>query len=92
MKRSYIHPRILEPQIQELQKQGKSRQEIADTLGLTLKQIKNWVNRFNKRQESTPSKKCARLRTKPVSTEQRIKEPEREVDLLRSFLHAAGRM
>ena len=30
---------------------GKSRQEIADELGLTKGQIKNWVTRYNKRKE-----------------------------------------
>ena len=28
---------------------GKTRQEIADELGLTKEQIKNWVNRYNKK-------------------------------------------
>jgi predicted transcriptional regulator len=28
---------------------GKSRQEIADELGLTKEQIKNWVSRYNKK-------------------------------------------
>ena len=30
---------------------GKSRQEIADKLGLTKSQIKNWVTRYNKKNE-----------------------------------------
>lgn len=28
---------------------GKSRREIADELGLTKEQIKNWVNRYNRK-------------------------------------------
>ena len=34
-----------------LREEGKSRQEIADILGLTKVQIKDWVNRYNRRQK-----------------------------------------
>ena len=34
-----------------LREEGKSRQEIADTLGLTKVQIKDWINRYNRRQK-----------------------------------------
>ena len=33
----------------QMREEGKSRQEIADSLGLTKKQIKAWVNRYNHR-------------------------------------------
>jgi len=39
-----------EQNIIQLREAGKSRQEIADTLGLTKVQIKNWINRYNRRQ------------------------------------------
>lgn len=32
-----------------MREEGKSRQEIADALGLTKKQIKDWVTRYNRR-------------------------------------------
>ena len=35
----------------QLREGGKSRQEIADALGLTKAQIKNWINRYNRRQK-----------------------------------------
>ncbi len=35
----------------QLREEGKSRQEIADVLGFTKTQIKNWVNRYNRRQK-----------------------------------------
>ena len=34
-----------------LRAEGKSRQEIADILGLTKEQIKGWVTRYNRRQK-----------------------------------------
>ena len=35
----------------QLREEGKSRQEIADALGFTKAQMKNWVSRYNRRQE-----------------------------------------
>ena len=46
----------------QLREAGKSRQEIADALGLTKAQIKNWVNRYNRRQE----KQAAGIPTLPT--------------------------
>ena len=40
-----------EQNIIQLREAGKSRQEIAETLGLTKVQIKNWINRYNRRQK-----------------------------------------
>lgn len=34
---------------------GKSRQEIADELGLTKSQIKSWVTRYNRKNEKQAS-------------------------------------
>ena len=42
MKRQYTHLKVLEPEIIGMRKQGKTRQEIADALGLTKTQIKHW--------------------------------------------------
>ena len=33
----------------QMREEGRSRQEIAESLGLTKTQIKNWVNRYNRR-------------------------------------------
>ena len=35
----------------QLREEGKSRQEIADILGLTKAQIKDWVTRYNRRKK-----------------------------------------
>ena len=37
--------------IEQLRREGKARQEIADILGLEKMQIKNWINRHNHGQE-----------------------------------------
>lgn len=36
--------------IEQLRREGKTRQEIADALGLEKVQIKNWINRHNRAQ------------------------------------------
>ena len=83
--------------ILQMRRQGRTSQEIANALKLD-KKIKNWINRFNRKQAqpSVPLKRKGRPRKHPISDPQamalRIRELEREVDLYRSFLQAAGRM
>ena len=83
--------------ILQMRQQGRTNQEIANALKLD-KKIKNWINRFNRKQAqpSVPLKRKGRPRKHPISEPQamalRIRELERDVDLYRSFLQAAGRM
>ena len=49
MKRSWTNIKELEPQILEMRATGKTRREIADILGLNSVQVKNWINRHNKK-------------------------------------------
>lgn len=97
MKRKWTDIQKLEPVIQQMREEGRTRQEIADALGLEKVQIKNWINRYNHRQ-SDPVKmtrRKGRPRTRPLSEPQsmavRIRELEREVELYRSFIQAVGR-
>ena len=96
MKRKWTSIKSLEPVICKMREEGRTRQEIADTLGLEKGQIKNWVNRYNKRQGQLPNvPKKGRPRKRPLSEPEamalRIRELEREVELYRSFLQAVGR-
>ena len=98
MKRKWTDMRALGGTIQKMRKEGRTRQEIADALGLEKAQIKNWISRYNRRQRSITvgTKRRGRPGKRPASDleamAQRIRELEREVDLYRSFLQAAGRM
>ena len=49
-KRKYTHMQELEGEILAMRKEGATRQEIADRLGLSKGQIKNWINRYNRKQ------------------------------------------
>lgn len=104
MSRKYTKIKELEPQILELRAAGKSRSEIAQTLGLENVQIKNWINRYNKEQARKeagilPKKKGRpRKNAEPTSPEEIIKEQTYEIkhlkmenELLRDFLQSVGR-
>ncbi|HJA34908.1 MAG TPA: helix-turn-helix domain-containing protein [Firmicutes bacterium] len=49
-KRKYTHIQVLEGEILAIRKEGATRQEIADRFGLSKGQIKNWINRYNRKQ------------------------------------------
>ena len=49
-KGKYTHMQGLEKEILAMREAGATRQEIADCLGLSQVQIKNWINRYNRRQ------------------------------------------
>ena len=51
-KRKWTNMQAMEAEIIAMRQAGKTRQEIADRLGLEKKQIKNWVNRYNREQAS----------------------------------------
>ena len=99
-KRKYSNIKCLEPQIITMREAGMTRQEIADKLGLTKNQIKNWVNRYNKGQQQIaagmPPKQKGRPRKKPLTTqeeyEKEIARLKMENELLRDFLQLTGRM
>lgn len=98
MARKWRDIQSVEPMIIKMREEGRTRQEIAEALGLEKLQIKNWINRYNRRQEKvpTPPRRKGRARKSPISEQYamvlRIRELERAVELYRSFLQSAGRM
>ena len=98
-KRNYTHFRELEPQIIAMREEGMSRTQIAEELGLTWKQVDNWVTRYNKRKAAIvtglPSKRKGRPRVRPLTTteeyEKEITRLEMENKLLRDFLQLTER-
>jgi predicted transcriptional regulator len=99
MARNYVRINDQEEKIQAMREAGKTRQAIADELGLTKVQIKNWINRHNKRVAlqaagKLPARK-GRPRLRPRTAEEEkdyeLKRLKMENELLRDFLHLAGR-
>ena len=96
MKRSWTNIRAFEPKILAMRAAGKTRREIADELGLNKIQIKNWINRHNKEADREEAGLLPKRRgRKPAVTLQEYKYENKrlkmENELLRDFLHVAGR-
>ena len=100
-KRKYTHVQELEGEILAMRKEGATRQEIADRLGLSKSQIKNWINRHNRNQAKLEAgivpqpKGRPRKYTVPGDV---VKEQAHEIErlrmenkLLRDFLRSTGR-
>ena len=98
-KRKWTDIKALESVISELREAGKTRQEIPEALGLEKVQIKNWINRHNKRQSriasGLPPKHRGRPRknemTKKEEYEYEIQRLKMENKLLRDFLQSTER-
>ena len=98
-KRSYTDIRKLEPEIIALRDEGKSRGEIAEVLGLTWKQVDNWITRYKRRKAAIanglPIKCKGHPRTRPLTTveeyQKEIARLEMENKLLRDFLELTER-
>ena len=98
-KRKYTHVKEFEPEILQMRKEGKTRCEIAEHLGLTKKQIKGWITRYNHRQEriaaGIPPRPKGRPRKRPLSSaeeyEKEIARLRMENQLLRDFLQFTER-
>lgn len=82
----------------QMKDQGMTHQGIGEEFGLTKKQIKKLVERYNRKTRfpSVIPKRRGRPRKQPLTSEQdyiqRIKQLEMEVELYQSFLQLAGRM
>ncbi|MCL2755168.1 MAG: helix-turn-helix domain-containing protein [Oscillospiraceae bacterium] len=78
MKRNYTHIKAFDSEIIEMREAGKTRQEIANELGLEKEQIKGWVKRYNRRIAEaeitlpTQTKPQARPKNSSAPTRKRI--------------------
>jgi predicted transcriptional regulator len=95
MKRRYTHIKEMEVRLVELRRLGKPRQEIAEEMGLTNRQVKDWIRRHNKRISENMSAIPKQRGRKPTVTLAEYKYENKrlkmENELLRDFLHLAGR-
>ena len=83
----------------QMKEDGRTNREIADHFRLSLKQIKNVLNRYRrnerKREAGIPHIPKGRPRTRFQTQEEKIlienKQLKMENELLRNFLHVIGR-
>ena len=100
-KNKYTHLQALEGEILAMREMGLTRQEIAERLGLSKVQIKNWINRYNRKQTKLAAgilprpKGCPRKDGKFVSKEAELayelRRLQMENKLLRDFLQCTER-
>ncbi len=100
-KRKYTKIEVLGREITAMREAGKTRREIAEHFGLEKSQIKNWINRNNRKQRKAATGITPRPKGRPrkdavprdVVAEQRyeIKRLKMENQLLRDFLRLTGR-
>ena len=100
-RRKYTHIQELEEEILSMRQGGATRQEIADRFGLSRTQIKNWINRYNRKQArletGIPSRPKGRPRKdsapRDIVAEQayEIRRLRMENELLRDFVRSTGR-
>ena len=91
-KNKYTHLQALEGEILAMREMGLTRQEIAERLGLSKVQIKNWINRYNRKQ----AKRAAGILPSPKGRRRKeqayeIQRLRMENKLLRDFLQYTGR-
>ena len=98
-KRKWTNIKAKETEIKKMREEGRTRQEIADALGLEKVQIKNWINRYNREQArlaaGLPQKRRGRPRGNGYTTieecQYEIQRLKIENKLLRDFLRFTER-
>lgn len=98
-KRKWTNMKVIEAEIVEMRKAGRTRQEIAEHFGLSKKQIENWVTRYNKAQAKLSKGILPRKRGRPRKDGQpphedettELKRLRMENQLLRDFLRFTER-
>ena len=79
MSREYRHIQQYEKEILELKAKGYTNREIGEKFGFTKRQLENFINRYNRRQEKIAAGIAFRRKGRPakdyvVSDEDKIKE------------------
>ena len=98
-KRKYTHIKAVEGLILSMRQDGMTLKEIADELGLSLKQMKNWSYRHNCEKRNTLKGIMPKRKGRPIKDGQPPKqEVEKELErlrmenkLLRDFLQSTER-
>lgn len=65
MPRSYRHIKEYENEIIELRKQGKTKREICEKYGFTMKQLTNFITRYNTKQQKLAAGIALRKKGRP---------------------------
>ena len=98
-KRKYTQIKAVEGLILSMRQDGMTLQEIADELGLSLKQMKNWSYRHNCEKRNTLKGIMPKRKGRPIKdgqppkqdVEKELERLRKENKLLRDFLQSTER-
>lgn len=65
MARRYRHIKEYESEILELKSQGKTNREICEKFGFEIKQLKNFINRYNRNQRKLEARIALKRKGRP---------------------------
>ena len=80
MPRNYRHIKEYELEILELKSQGKTNLEICETFGFEIKQLKNFINRYNTNQRKLEAGIALRKKGRPPK-DYVVKEEDKVAEL-----------
>ena len=80
MSRGYRHIQDYEREIMELRAQGKTGREICEKFGFTKKQYKNFITRYNRRQDKIAAGTAIKRRGRPAK-DSVVREEDKISDL-----------
>ena len=99
MPRAYTKMERLAPEVFKRKEAGQTNREIADSFGLTVRQIKKLVNRQNRKERQIKAGYIPRPKGRPRKTPEteeirrknELANLKMQVELLRNFLSECGR-
>lgn len=99
MRQKYTKVKRLIKTIRERKSNGETNREIAASLGLTLKQVKQLINRENRRERLLAQGYVPRPQGRPCKSQESAEARQKnelvklrmQVELLRNFLSEVGR-
>lgn len=81
MSRSYRHIEEYTEEILRLRAEGKTRREIGEALGFSKEQIKNFMSRYNRKQEKLAAGIVVHRKGRPSKKEAEITEQTKTAEL-----------
>ena len=78
-KREYTHIQEIEKETLAMREEGATRQEIADRFGLSKVQIKNWINRYNRKQSKLAAGILPRPKGRPPKDAKLVSKQSRRM-------------
>ena len=91
MSRGYQHIQEYEKEIMELRSQGKTRREICEKFGFSMSQIKNFISRYNRRQDKIAAGIAIKKKGRPAK-DSVVTEEDKLADLRYKLIRKDARI